>query len=131
MLAMTCPMCDAPETAKKKSQEGQPYSQQAKKYLAKLVLNKIVEIKGYGLGRYNRVLGVVYIDDINVNYEMIMAGYAEVYQGNSPRGFDIEAYIQAENEAKINNIGIWSQGDKYISPKMWRKKYINKAGILN
>ncbi len=63
----------------------------------------------------------------NVNLEMIKAGYAEVYQGKTPRGFNLIPYVQAENDARINNIGIWSQGDKYVSPKKWRKEYIRKA----
>ncbi len=50
---------DAPETAKGKRKPGQPYSQKAKKYLAKMVLNKVVDVKGYGLGPYTRVLGVI------------------------------------------------------------------------
>ena len=41
---------DAPETAKGKRKPGQPYSQKAKKYLAGMVLNKVVDVKGYGLG---------------------------------------------------------------------------------
>jgi micrococcal nuclease len=47
---------DAPETYRKKREPGQPDSQQSKKHLAGLVLNKTVDIKGYGLDRYNRVL---------------------------------------------------------------------------
>ena len=43
---------DAPETAKKKRKHGQPYSQEAKKYLSSLILNKTVDIKGHGLCRY-------------------------------------------------------------------------------
>lgn len=58
---------DAPETAKKKRQEGQPFSQEAKKYLSSIVLNNTVEIIGYGLGRYNRVFRVILLDDMNVN----------------------------------------------------------------
>ena len=48
---------DAPETAKGKRKPGQPYSQRAKKYLAGMVLNRVVDVKGYGLGPYNRILG--------------------------------------------------------------------------
>jgi endonuclease YncB( thermonuclease family) len=40
---------DAPEIPKKKRQPGQPFSDVSKKFLAGLVLNKDVEIKGYGL----------------------------------------------------------------------------------
>lgn len=64
---------------------------------------------------------------MNVNLEMVKAGYAEVYQSKTPRGFNMITYFKAENEAKINNIGIWSLGDKYVSPKKWRKEYIRKA----
>jgi len=79
---------DTPETSKKKREPGQPYSQQAKKHLVGLLLNKVVEIKGYGLGPYNRILRVVYLNNKNINLEMIRAGLAEVYQGNPPKGFD-------------------------------------------
>ena len=70
---------DAPETSKSKRDPGQSYSQQAKKHLAGLILNKVVEIKGYGLGPYNRILGVIYLNDKNINLEMVRAGLAEVY----------------------------------------------------
>ena len=113
---------DAPETSRKKGDPGQPYSQQAKKYLAGLVLNKLVDIKGYGLGRYNRILGVIYLGDQNINLEMIRAGLAEVYRGKPPRGLDVEPYLQAEKRATDANKGMWSLGDKYVSPRDWRKR---------
>lgn len=117
---------DAPKTSKKKRELGQPYSQQAKKYLTGLILNKVVEIKGCGLGPYNRILGVAYLNGKNINLEMIRAGLAEVYQGKSPKGFDSKLYIQAEAEAKKIQRGIWSLGDKYVSPRGWRKMYREK-----
>ena len=61
---------DAPETSKNKRDPGQPFSEKAPKYLTGMVLDKIVEIKGYGLGPYNRILGVVYVDGKNVNPEI-------------------------------------------------------------
>ena len=42
---------DAPETSKKKHEPGQPYSQQSTKHLAKLALNKSVDVKAYGTDR--------------------------------------------------------------------------------
>jgi micrococcal nuclease len=112
---------DAPETSRKKREPGQPYSQQAKKYLAELVLNKTVDIKGYGLDRYSRILGVIYLDGKNINLEMIKAGLAEVYHGLAPKGLNLSPYWQAEKEAREAKKGMWSQGDKYISPKEWRR----------
>ena len=112
---------DAPETSKRKRDPGHPYSQQAKKYLSGLILKKVVEIKGYGLGPYNRILGIIYLDGKNINLEMVKAGLAEVYRGKPPKEFDSKPYIQAEAEASEAKKGMWILGDKYISPKEWRK----------
>ena len=117
---------DAPETSRKKRGPGQPYSQQAKKYLAGLIFNRVFDIKGYGLDGYNRILGVIYLEGKNVNLEMVRAGLAEVYRGKPPRGLDIGPYRQAEAEAVKAGRGIWSLGDKYISPKEWRKMHRGK-----
>ncbi|MBW2337366.1 MAG: thermonuclease family protein, partial [Deltaproteobacteria bacterium] len=57
---------DAPEKSRKKNEPGQPYSKKSTKYLAGLVLNKTVEIKSYGVGRYGRTLGVVFVLRLNL-----------------------------------------------------------------
>ena len=112
---------DAPETSKKKNQPGQPFSRKSTKYLANPVLDKSVEVKSYGTDRYGRTLGVVFVSEKNVNLEMIKAGLAEVYRGRPAEGLDIKPYWNAEAEAKKAGIGMWSLGDKYISPKEWRR----------
>ena len=117
---------DAPETSKKKRQPGQPFGQKSKKYLAGMVLNKTVDIKGYGLGRYGRILGVIYLNGKNINLEMVKAGLAEVYKGKPPKGFNIESYRHAETEARTAQRGMWSLGNKYVSPKEWRKMHRKK-----
>lgn len=116
---------DTPEPPRRKHQEGQPYSKQATKYLASLILNKTVDIKGYGLGRYNRVLGVVMVDGENVNMKMIEEGLAEVYTGKHPKGFDSTEYRNAETSARKSKKGMWSLGEKYISPREWRRMHKN------
>ena len=113
---------DAPETSSRKNEPGQPFSQRATKNLAGLVLNKVVEIKGYGMDRYNRVLGEIFLDGKNINLEMVAAGFAEVYRGQHAPGFDPALYDQAEKEAKEAKQGMWVQGDKYVSPREWRRK---------
>lgn len=112
---------DAPETPRRKREPGQPHSQRAKKYLAALILNRTVEIKGYGLGPYNRVLGEVYINGKNINLEMLRAGLAEVYRGKPPRGLNLSPYWEAEKEARRDRRGMWSLREKYMSPTEWRK----------
>jgi endonuclease YncB( thermonuclease family) len=112
---------DAPELKRGKHNPGQPFGQRAKKFLTRLVLNKRVFIKGYGLDYHNRILAVVYVGKKNVNLEMIKAGLAEAYRGKPASGFDPSPYRTAEAQAKSQKRGMWSQGDKYISPREWRK----------
>jgi len=116
---------DAPETPGRKRQPGQPFSDASKKFLAGLVLNKNVEIRGYGLGPHNRIIGEIFVDGKNVNHEMVRAGLAAVYQGKSPDELDLESYQKLETEARNAGRGVWSQGKQYIPPRVWRRKQRN------
>jgi endonuclease YncB( thermonuclease family) len=84
-------------------------------------LNKTVDITGYGLGPYNRILGVIHVGDKNINLEMVQAGLAEVYRGKPPKGFDLEPYFEAEKKTRGASKGMWSLGDEYVSSRDWRK----------
>jgi micrococcal nuclease len=117
---------DAPEVSHRKREPGQSYGQRSKKYLTELVLNKTVDVKGYGLGPYNRILGVITLNGKNINLEMIKAGLAEVYRGLAPKKFDLDPYWKAERQARQAKEGMWVLGDRYISPRDWRR--MNRRG---
>ncbi len=112
---------DSPEMGWK-SQKGQPFSQKAKKVISQLIFKKEVWLKQYGTGGYNRILAEVFSDSLNVNLEMLRKGLAEVYQGKLTLALDVAAYKKAQDIARQKNIGIWSLGDKYLSPRKWRKE---------
>ena len=112
---------DSPETPKGKNKPGQPFNQKSKKYLSWLILNETVEIKSYGIDSYGRIMGVVYNEGENINLEMVKEGFAEVYRGRLPDDFDLAPYKSAEMEAREVKKGIWIQGEKYISPFVWRR----------
>ena len=116
---------DAPEFGLRKQQLQQPYRQEAKRYLENLILNKSVDIIGYGLGPspYNRIIGEVYLKDKNINIEMIRMGFAEAWHEKPPDRLDITPYLEAEREAKAEMREMWSLGEKYISPGEWRKTH--------
>jgi len=57
----------------------------------------------------------------NINLEMMDAGFAEVYRGNPVSGQDLAPYWKAEEKAKAAKRGRWVQGDRYISPRDWRR----------
>lgn len=109
---------DAPEKKQK-------FGLISKDILEVSVLNKNVNLIGYGYGAYNRVIAEVYVGKQNINLYMVINGFAEVYKGKNPKKLDIISYIECEKEAKRNKSNIWSDKD-YISPKEFRriKKYM-------
>jgi len=52
---------------------------------------------------------------------MVKAGLAEAYRGKPAHGFDNDLFQRAEDETRNVGKGMWSLGDKYISPREWRK----------
>jgi endonuclease YncB( thermonuclease family) len=65
------------------------------------------------LDRYKRYIGVCFLEDIDLNKWMVRNGYAVAYRKYS------KDYIEDENYAKKNKIGLWS--GKFIHPEKWRK----------
>lgn len=117
---------DAPEVSYRKGAPGQPYGEQSKKMLMDLILNRNVEIKGYGLDQQNRVLAVVYSRGLNIGVQMIRKGMAEIYRGGLPEILDLKDYRRAEFQAKSSGLGMWNQGNAYISPREWRERYYGR-----
>jgi micrococcal nuclease len=116
---------DAPEVSHAKNEPGQPFSQQSTKHLAGLVLNKTVDVKSHGPDRYGRTLGEVFLDGNNINLAMVKSGFAEVYRGTPAKGQNMTPYWKAEEEARRAGKGMWVLGDKYVSPREWRKTHEN------
>ena len=114
---------DAPETDVDIDAPGQPFSEESRVYLSELLFRKTVDVVSYGYDIENRIIGVVFLEGKNVNLEMIGAGLAEVYPGKTPPGFDIMPFRQAEKTARMAEKGIWSLGEKYVSPSKWRKQH--------
>ena len=116
---------DSPEIGFK-GQKSQPFSQKAKQHLAGLVDNKKVAINSYGTGAYNRQLAEVFVNNKNINIEMIRAGLAEVYTGRRPKKLDSQIYLKEELRARRAQKGMWIQGSTYNSPRQWRKEHPRK-----
>jgi len=116
---------DAPEIGSRRQQPHQPYAQEAKRHLERLILNKVVDIKGCGIGPYpsNHLIGEIHLRDRNINIEMVREGLAEVCREKPPDGLAIAPYLEAEREAKEARRGMWSLGKKYMSPRAWREMH--------
>jgi len=101
-----------PGISRMERSQAQKRSQGAKEYLAEVILNRVVEIKGYGLDQHDRVLGEVFLRGKNINVEMVRTGLAEVCRGKPPMSFDLEPYWKAEQKARTAGRGIWTLGEK-------------------
>ncbi len=108
---------DAPETKQYCyiEKEAWPCGKQATEYLK----NLLKDISPYG-----RSIGVCYIEDKNINSNLVESGWALAYQQYS------KDYINVEKLASKKKIGIW-QGE-FIEPWNWRKgvrvKEVKKIG---
>jgi endonuclease YncB( thermonuclease family) len=116
---------DSPEIGYK-GQKSQPFGQKAKQHLESLLDNRKVAIKSYGTGAYNRQLAEVFVNNKNINIEMIKAGLAEVYTGRRPKKLDSQIYLKEELRARQAQKGMWIQGSSYKSPRQWRKEHPRK-----
>lgn len=107
---------DAPE----KSQA--PHGLVSKDWLAKQVLGKTVRVEGFGVDRYQRILGKVFIDNDSINLMSIQEGQSVAYRAYmQPCQDEKDFYFNSEAEAKRNKSGFWNQ-ENPVMPWDWRKK---------
>ncbi|MFK4705732.1 micrococcal nuclease [Roseateles asaccharophilus] len=114
---------DAPEsshTNKETGRIGQPYSENSKKFLESMVKGKIVATACPNADRYGRQVCTITVDGINVNREMVRAGWAWAFTGSEGRYLLDKSLVQVQAEAQGKRIGIWA-GAKPVPPWEWRK----------
>ena len=95
----------------------QPFSKKAKQFLSQLIFEKKVKVYYHKKDRYGRVLGEVYIGNINVNEEMLKAGYAWHFKKYSKDKHLAELETLARKQKK----GLWADPNP-IPPWEWRKR---------
>lgn len=88
---------DAPE-------KKQSFGKKAKQYLSELIFNKTVSIRFSAIDQYGRIIGRVYLDNMDVGLAMLSAGMAWHYAqyDNTPE------YDAAEKQARAAGFGLWS-----------------------
>jgi endonuclease YncB( thermonuclease family) len=72
--------------------------------LAKLVAKRRVSCESRGNDKYDRMLGICFVDGRDINAEMVREGYAWAFVKYS------QTYVKQEEEARVARVGIW-QGD--------------------
>ena len=83
-----------------------------------LLINKIgknkVKCVREGKDKYKRTLAECFVNDLSLSRFLVREGYAFAYRKYSKK------FIEDENFAKNNNMGMWSM--KFEYPWDWRKK---------
>ena len=81
--------------------------------IEKIGKNKVICIRE-GKDRYKRTLAECFVNDLSLSRFLVREGYAFAYRKYSKK------FINDENYAKKNSIGMWSMTFQY--PWDWRKK---------
>ncbi|MDR2995560.1 MAG: thermonuclease family protein [Bacillus cereus] len=100
---------DAPE-------RGQDFGSKARSYLNSLCYGKMARVEKKGIDQYDRVLGIVYVNDLNLNWEMVKNGLAWYYDY-----FTDDPYLEElERVARKQKLNIWSM-ENPVPPYKFRK----------
>ena len=94
----------------------QPFGTRAKQALSDLAFGKQARVVEVTIDRYERIVGRVYVDVIDVNRELVAQGYAWVYREYS----DDAELLKLEAVAKQTGLGIWVDPNP-IPPWEWRR----------
>ena len=97
---------DAPEG-------GREFSRNAKEGLSRLVFGKDVTLRVTGKDRYERTLGVIFVDGVNANLQLVRQGLAWHYTKYS----DDRELARAEAAARATRSGLWSGVDPRGKPR--------------
>ena len=117
---------DAPETPKINRQNGhvhqsgQPYGEEAQKALKDKIMGKQVKLEILDIDKYRRMVCMVWLDDRNINLEMVREGYAEAFIEYLKPPCRVE-FMKAEQEARAGGKNIWSL-PAHEQPREFRKR---------
>ena len=117
---------DAPETPKinnrtrQINKPGQPYGEDSWKALQDKIMGKQVKVDIIEFDKYRRAVCMVWLDDRNINIEMVREGYAEAFIEYLKPPYQSQ-FLEEEQKARKANRGIWSIPD-YERPRDFRKR---------
>lgn len=117
---------DAPE-------QDQTFGAHAKKQLSQLLMGKWVSVNWQHRDTYQRIVGQIWMADpicktqscalkMDANLQQISTGSAWWYRyyANQQHPADAALYQQAEKQARLNRLGLWSQTNP-TPPWQWRR----------
>ena len=104
---------DAPEKA-------QAFGRTAKRRTLAIAARKTVRVEPVALDRYDRIVGLVYVDGKLLNEELVRAGLAWVYTAYCTRRSLCSSWRLLERQAKHARTGLWAERAP-TAPWEWRQ----------
>jgi endonuclease YncB( thermonuclease family) len=95
---------NAPESSMK-------YYEEAKNFTRVMTENKTVRLEIYGLDKYRRLLAHIFINERNINEQILSEGLATLYYYEPDAHY--KELKQAEEFARLNSKGLWKQSPNY------------------
>lgn len=104
---------DAPE-------KSQPFGQKSKETLNDWVARQHVTINVNDTDMHGRLIGVVYLEGVNINRALVEKGYAFAYR----QYLKDDTMLELERKAQNNHAGVWSLPESQIvKPWDYRKSH--------
>lgn len=107
---------DAPE-------HGQPYGDAARRTLAGKLAGGRVRVEGTARDQHGRLLGTLWIDDRDLNRELVAEGWAWAFGGFATD----DDLIAAEAAARRQRLGLWAD-QRPVEPRQWRDSHPRNGG---
>lgn len=106
-------------------ERGQPWGKESTAALTALVMGKEVDIEPFSQDRYERMIGIIFLGDVNVNLELVKRGHAWAYR-QYMREEDSALCIN-EAAARTAKKGLWASRERPVAPWEWRRKKTRAA----
>lgn len=123
---------DAPETPKidyrtgRMNIPGQPHGKESARALKNIILGGKVKLDIFEVDQYRQMVGVIWLENRNINLEMLRQGYAECHIEYLRQPYR-KMFLDACREAKSAKRGIWSLPE-YERPQEFRRRFKASSG---
>lgn len=118
-------LIDTPESVKEGT-PAQPYTRQASQRAKELMIKDTVvevEVGEEQYDSYGRLLAHIWVDEQNINLQLVAEGFARVAYVASPNTQYVEAFYEAQELAKSKQLNIW-RVDGYVQEDGYHAEYI-------
>lgn len=101
-------------------EKSMPFSNEATIFL-KNIENKSVKIKSYGVDKYGRTLAYIFLDNKNINKEILLRGLGTLYYYGEDDYYS--EFKKAEKLARLNKKGLWKESSNTNCIELIELKY--------